>query len=355
MFVKKNFVVVLSIFMMLNLFAKTDFIPICYQGKYGFIDKNKEVKIPVCYEKVHYGDYDFVIAEKNRDVHVVFDTNGNEVFSSEYESRFYKISPIANNLIYVSFIADGFLFDINTKTRLCLSFSPSLSYVTDDEKYVSSNFGYYARDLKTKVFENKQWDTTYTFSDNRAVTRTFDGKWEIIDEAGNTIKFLDGQIGEKYSQGLIPFIDSENSYKSGFFDTNGNIAFWCPIFLDDDKWMSPRVRPQITCSFKEDVACVPVSENEWCVYDKAGKILFQTKEYKLAANTFSEGKICVYKKTPNGNIYLFLDKKGNQFSKYTFEKATSFYNGYAMVILEGKDALLDSSGKIIYVSDILNK
>ena len=83
--------------------------------------------------------------------------------------------------------------------------------------------------------------------------------------------------------------------------------------------------------------------------------MFQTKEYKLAGNTFSEGKICVYKKTPNGNVYLFLDKKGNQFSKYTFEKATSFCNGYAMVILEGKDALLDSAGKIIYVSDILNK
>ena len=55
------------------------------------------------------------------------------------------------------------------------------------------------------------------------------------------------------------------------------------------------------------------------------------------------------------SVYSFLDKKGNQFSKYTFEKATSFYNGYAMVILEGKDALLDSAGKIIYVSDILNK
>ncbi|MBQ5633119.1 MAG: WG repeat-containing protein, partial [Treponema sp.] len=54
-------------------------------------------------------------------------------------------------------------------------------------------------------------------------------------------------------------------------------------------------------------------------------------------------------------VYSFLDKKGKQFSKYTFEKATSFYNGYAMVIVEGKDALLDSAGKIIYVSDILNK
>ena len=79
--------------------------------------------------------------------------------------------------------------------------------------------------------------------------------------------------------------------------------------------------PGLSCSFKEDVACVPVSENEWCVYDKAGKILFQTKEYKLQTNTFSEGKICVYKKTPNGNVYSFLDKKGNQISKYTFEKA----------------------------------
>ena len=90
MFVKKNFVVVLSVFMMFNLFAKTDFIPICYQGKYGFIDKNKDVKIPVCYEKVHYGDYDFVIAEKNRDVHVVFDTNATKFLVPNMNLDFIK-------------------------------------------------------------------------------------------------------------------------------------------------------------------------------------------------------------------------------------------------------------------------
>ena len=351
--IKNKIYILFSIILSMNIFAKTEMIPICYKDSYGFIDNNFEVKIPVCNKIIHFGDYDYVIVEKTKNEHVVYDSNCNEIYNSKGTSFFYKIKPITNDKFYVLFISDGFWYDIKTKSKLDKSFSPSLSYEDENNNLLAGDFNYYKLDSGIKVFVDKMWDSTYPFVNKRAVTRNFENKWEIINENGVVVRFVKGQIAEKYSQGLIPYIDTVTSYESGFLDIEGNVVFSCPIYLDDDKWSAPRIRPQISCSFKEDVACVPVSADEWRIYDKTGKVLFKTNEYKLADNTFSEGKICVYKETSDGKQYLFLDKKGKPFSKYRFDKANSFYNGYAMVVYNGKDALLDSSGKLIFVSDIL--
>ena len=58
-------------------------------------------------------------------------------------------------------------------------------------------------------------------------------------------------------------------------------------------------------------------------------------------------------------IGFYIDEETSKCNSFYILWNTDYwfknYNGYAMVILDGKDALLDSFGKIIYVSEILEK
>ena len=343
-------------------FAKTELIPICYQNKFGFIDKDFEVKIPIVYKSFCFSnDMEYIVCsrdENNGIVYEILDKTGFVVFQQDniwgditpiFGEFFYFLSPNENGL------PPYHLYNAKEKKEIIIQDGYEIYPVQDTES--KSDF-FAVRSKNGGKYVSLDGSKTLSFdvlNDNSLVFPIIDGVGviangkKVFDINGNIIKTDLIDSGMNYSQGVLPVISKTDS---GFIDKKGNYIFKCKIYREPS---GGGLCPGLSCSFKEDVACVPVSENEWCVYDKAGKILFQTNEYKLAANTFSEGKICVYKKTPNGNVYSFLDKKGKQFSKYIFEKATSFYNGYAMVILEGKDALLDSAGKIIYVSDILNK
>ena len=343
-------------------FAKTELIPICYQGKFGFIDKNFEVKLPTVYKSFCFSnDMEYIVvsrADININSYEILDKTGAVVFQHDniwgdvtpiFGEFFYFLSPNENGL------PPYHLYNAKEKKEIIIEDGYEVYPVKDTE--TKSDF-FAVRSKNGGKYVSLDGKRTLSFdvlNDNCLVFPIIDGAGvissgrKVFDINGNVVKSDLIDSGMNYSQGLLPVISKTDS---GFIDKKGNYIFKCKIYREPS---GGGLCPSLSCSFKEDVACVPVSENEWRIYDKNGKVLFRTSEYKLAANTFNEGKICVYKKTPQGKIYSFLDKTGKQFSKYTFEKVTSFYNGYAMVILDGKDALLDSFGKIIYVSEILEK
>lgn len=49
-----------------------------------------------------------------------------------------------------------------------------------------------------------------------------------------------------------------------------------------------------------------------------------------------------------------MNKKGKQEINFIFDSASDFYNGYAQVVYQGKDAVIDKKGNLYYSEDIIN-
>ena len=69
----------------------------------------------------------------------------------------------------------------------------------------------------------------------------------------------------------------------------------------------------------------------------------------LSDSVYTDGWICVYDKNEK---YNFLSHYGNKISDSDFDYAEQFVNGYAIIKINGKDAIIDTKGNIFYSEDL---
>lgn len=145
-----------------------------------------------------------------------------------------------------------------------------------------------------------------------------------------------------FTQGLMPVITNS---KSGFINNNGDFVFLCPIFYEKS---SGGYCPSLNCNFSEGYAFVPTERFSGTIYNLNGDIIKNQLPY-LSDYVYTDGWICVYDKNEK---YNFLSHCGNKISDSDFDYAEQFVNGYAIIKINGKDAIIDTKGNIFYSEDL---
>ena len=76
-------------------------------------------------------------------------------------------------------------------------------------------------------------------------------------------------------------------------------------------------------------------------------------ETKFNYCSYCSDGLILCQKEENGK-FGYLNIKGKQEINFIFDSASDFYNGYAQVVYQGKDAVIDKKGNLYYSEDIIN-
>nr|NQU90583.1 WG repeat-containing protein [Bacteroidota bacterium] len=269
------------------------------------------------------------------------------------------------------------------------NFSEGLAPVGKGKDYKTRKWGYI--DKTGKLVIDYQFDDASSFSEGRAEVVNkelkdkyyYSGKIGFINKTGTLCigyKYCENYVSE-FSEGLaaVEIKDGWNS-KCGYIDKNGNTVLdfiykkvgkfsegLAPVkfYSDNEQNLSPKkvyyinkkgeivltTKYESGSSFSEGIAFVreSVIKDGKFLYsiigaiDKYGNELFEPK-YQFAS-AYQDGYARI---NSNGGLrgkYGFIDKKGNIVIDTIYDGATNFFNGLALVWLDGVKIIIDKSGE----------
>ncbi len=232
-------------------------------GKWGFIDKNEDVVIPMQDELYFARSFSegLVVAEKDGKYGYI-DKSGDMVIPIQY-THFNGLDCVfdAIDLSFTEGLATFATFDsgigfIDRKGNVIIPsdlydyadpFSEGLAVVCKDGKS-----GYI--DKTTSVVIPIQYASAYPFSEGLAAVKK-DDKWGYIDKNGEIVIPIKYGSAKPFSEGLA--VVSEN-YKCGYIDKNGEIVIPIQYGYAED--------------FSEGLAAVK-KDGKWGYIDKNGEIV----------------------------------------------------------------------------------
>lgn len=304
-------------------FEEIYYAPFKSDGLYGFIDEGLNVKVIPKYQEI----------TKMKD--------GFYCHNNESSGEYYNDNL---NLVYSS---DSILF--------------RGTYFFDQKKYYEGDNSKYTVNLKNgeiKVIEpNKYYNKTYFYNSDKGIVieqnELAKKPWtfSVGDLDGNIIARNIDQGYPSFSEGLIAIIFFEG--KSGFLDENGNLTIETPLYFDLD-WEGPRKDPVLPYYFHEDRAVVRVDAKEWIILDKNGNSFSIPDGLTPSCYSFSEGFLRLKSKSDQNRIG-YMNKEMEISIPYVFDEAEDFINGYAVVVYEGEDAVLDKKGNVYLSKDLLDE
>lgn len=278
-------------------------------GKWGFVDKSKEVAIDPQFDSV----YGF-----SEDLAAVLVSNGGQ-------DKWGFIDKKGN-------------FVINPQFDYAHSFHEGYAAVRIGS-WESGKWGFI--DKKGKLLINPQYDYVILgFYDGLAAVRLGSwefGKWGFIDKQGKiAIKFQFSNVLLPFEEGLAAVqIGKDKEGKWGVIDRNGNFVITPfseePIF------------------FSEGLAAIRIGD------DKTGKWGFINKKREFVISpqfsettSFSEGFAAVRIGDNKSGKWGFIDKTGNFVINPNFKNARPFKEGLASVQSEnGKYGYIDKQGDFV--------
>lgn len=344
-------------------------IPFRLRKSYGMVDSNLNVLIAPKYSGSSYANvcnYMAVGYVLYGDDHVdIFDCKGNKLWTSP--AGFRRFAWVTSKLCLVRNIMDGsqlivelpsckvteipksfFLYDSNFVKYTASDTNLPLAIV--DMTKQPWDCSYYSADLQSALRVPFITEHLLPMVDDAAVVVTEDFKLKIIDADGNVVLHGVIESGWNFTEGLLPVVTVN---KSGFINNKGEFCIECPISRNYYGYeRSPAMLPMLGCSFSEGVAYVPVSENEWNLYDTDGNIVAEKLPWiQNSECVFRNGLLCVRDKD---NEYKcgYINKEGKLVIPCVFDSGCDFHGGYAMVSFRGSDSLVDRAGNVYYADDL---
>jgi len=331
-------------------------------GKYGLINEKREIVLPAEFDEIQKNEV--YLCKKENGKNYVYNDKIDLIhtFSSEQRdvqmcssSLFYYKEGEVINLKY-------YLLDIVSKEVFPIWFDMVERNISS-EPWIASRTNFYSKDVQ-KV--SQRYGRVYPYRENRAViVEDWNGNSQIINENFEVIVDKIYAAADYYSEDLIPVVlngelnDEEYAKpgKSCYLDTDGNIVYECDFdFSYTSRSTIKHLQiPLVIGSFVENVAVVKAKENQWFILDKDFNKHFLPEGYEVESYSYSNGLLLVSKTENKEKKYGFVDKNCNVVIPCEFSYAESFDGKYAIVEKEGKDAVINSKGKIYYCSDLKTK
>lgn len=170
------------------------------------------------------------------------------------------------------------------------------------------------------------------------------GLYGVINSHGEYLvepKFW--RLGNVFSEGLCPALSSEN--ETGYIMKNGEFAFKVPIAINNNIGVSGT-------SFEDGFALVQIDDSpiKWRIINKSGE--YVTNDLQIDWSAGFSNKIALVSKMKNGEVYYgYLNQDGSFMYDIIFEEAETFVNGYARIILDGRDGVIEADGEIHWSDD----
>ena len=194
---------------------------------------------------------------------------------------------------------------------------------------------------------------TNGFWEGRAViSAIIDGSRDmhIIDVNG---KFYDKlnlfRAGRYFSEGLLPAETKERV--TGYINMEGEFVFIVPIVAErhDDDWS-----PLFATDFKGGYALIQTSLEPpvWRVINNMGE--YVSDELSISeAYAFADGLSCIRTTGKIDSKYGYINTKGETVIEPVFDSAESFVRGYARIVYQGRDGLINTEGEIFWSDELV--
>lgn len=296
-----------------------DLIPYRKGDKWGFVDKNRNVVIPIKYANVSpFSEGLAAVTEKGYGYGFI-DKNGLQVIPCKYSYAF----NFSEGLARVNFNGKyGFIDKLGNevipiKYDELEEFSNDLALVKFNNKY-----GYVDKTGKEviSIIYNNAWN----FSNGIALVK-FNNKYGYVDDTGKEIIPCKFDSAGDFNEGFA-WVGLNQKY--GFIDKTGKAITSCKYDVVRD--------------FNEGLATVEFNDKGGFI-DETGKEVISCKYFNTRAG-FSENLAMIV--SLNGKCG-FIDRTGKEVIPYKYDNAGDFKEGFAWVILNRKFGYIDNTGKQI--------
>lgn len=343
---KYYYIFIVSLLFFSCKISSQELIPFSFNGKMGYLNQDLNIVIMPKYLKTDaFSAEGYAVVKTEVSSSAVIDKNGKEIIRlnspvlmhlledaySYYDSEGKSIIRVKLKQVIIKNIKNT---DIGSEGLIPVQFNsnkPSAGYI----------------DLEgNKFFEDHSFRRTYKFVDGLATVILSDWYSAIIDRKGNIIGNLKfARLGNRFSEGLL-FAQSTDK-KTGYIDKDGTFIISLPILVSEDMTAS---------DFTNGYAIIKIGENPnfYQIIDNKGNFISEKLMIDSISN-FTEDFCQVAKIDQKLGIYKFgfINNKGEYLIKPILDKAEDFCNGYARIILEGREGLLSQKGKIIWSDDIM--
>lgn len=256
-------------------------------------------------------------------------------------------------------------------------FAEDLAPVKKDGKW-----GYINLQGETAI--NFSYDDARLFTGNRAVVMV-DEKYGLINPQGEWI--VSPVYDQIYMKNGVGMVERDN--KSGFIDANGNVlveptydyvdlndkyGIWNPfvyVYKDDlvgvvrleESTLSTIILPKYSkiFPFHDGLAqFVTMHKDEYGNFqgdvslgylDETGKEAVKWEHFPYEFGSLSEGKIAIQNDTGE---WGYVDMEKNVLIPHRYDEANPFYDDMAIVIIDGKQGVIDPSGSWILEPDYID-
>lgn len=319
-----------------------------YNNKFGYVDKNLDIVLNPVYEKAeHFSKRGFSIVRFDDTNSAIIDLQGEKVFERTVKNIYFIADDIysfldTNGSYTIYRLSNGNVIASGLRTRGYTGSDPYILIGFSDDQ---SSYGYinFYGELLSLNFELRKY--SYPFYEGIAVITKGNWEYSLIDLKGNEISSLRFyRLGQKYSEGLIPAQTEDMT--TGYINRVGLFEFKIPFIVGE--------QPAAT-DFNEGFALIKIEQNPdtWVVINRKGKIVSHKLEVDVAYG-FIEGLSIVSKfnDSKNKNLFGYVNTSGDFLIPPVLERCDNFKDGYARIVYNGREGLLDEKGRVFW-SDLL--
>ncbi len=342
-----------------SFFSADTFSPFMLSWKYGLLDKNLNIQMDPNYLTVKVYDY-CVVRKTINNEYTVYDSKLNELYNSPNISFVDIVSEKYCQLWIKDQLNSYVLLNLfDGESKIFNDYDRLVPDNLENEKYYASSSlsAFVNKDFTTEAFPSIRFGGGgYPFREGKAVVYCYnyiyDPPYSVINEKGEQIITGISEVGKYFTEGLLPVIMQDG--KSGYIDENGKFEIDCDFNVF---YKGPKDGPRLEYLFYDGIAVVNKKEEgkyQWFLLDRTKTFTKINEKYEPLGYEFKEGYL-VLKTTDKENVkYIFINKKAEQVFNTTFDYADNFVNGYAVVVYNDEDAILDKEGNIYLSKDLLN-
>jgi len=326
-------------------------------GLYGYLDRQLQVLIPPIYDLgINYTTHGYAWVryqeQKNKSECLIFNRDGEIVF------RVYAASITILYDDIISYTPEGeqlhkvikFMDDIDIIDRLGGVPAPSKNGIMTARLFDTNEWVFFDYSGNRILPELELKRMSRSFQEDRAVVVLGENRdIRIIDNDGNFYGNLEFyRTGRNFSEGLLP-AETKDGY-TGYVNKDGKFAFYVPIVADIPNYDES---PLNATDFIGGHALIQsvLDPPTWRIINNQGKYI--SDELPISsAYAFRDELSCV---RLNDNSYAYINTRGEYQFDLIFDKADSFYQGYARVVFHGRDGLINTKGEIFWCDEIVSK